>query len=89
MSFYVSTHVRADLQFDFEEASSTLPAAADGIRQDLIFTPRLDAERDAELLENSSLPRHLRDQIRFDRANSVKFLGSLTRGLRKEGSRGR
>lgn len=79
----------ADLEFTFEETNSTLPPGpasageVERVRHDLIFSPHIHPDRDREMLENSSLPRHLRDEICFDRANSVKFLQSLTRGLRK------
>ncbi|CAO1614801.1 unnamed protein product [Sympodiomycopsis kandeliae] len=76
-----------DLFMEFEESLSTIPptdhSSHEQIRQDLVFTPKIDLKVDRDLLENSSLPRHFREGMRFDRTSSVKFLGGLTRGLRK------
>ncbi|PWN21712.1 hypothetical protein BCV69DRAFT_311443 [Microstroma glucosiphilum] len=83
-----------DLQLSLEESTSTLPPSSSSsssnsrstssLRKDLVFRPHLDSQRDLALLSpGSNLPEYLREEIRFDRGLSVKFLGTLEKGLKK------
>ncbi|PWN27794.1 hypothetical protein BDZ90DRAFT_260280 [Jaminaea rosea] len=77
-----------DLQLSLEESSSSLPSATSDAssstrREDLIFLPNLDPQRDAALVSSSTLPSYMRSDLRFDRGLSTKFLGSLVKGLKK------
>jgi len=74
-----------DLEIKLEESTSDLPSivpgTSNGPREDLVYTPTLDQDRDAELLQSGRLPEFLKDSIRFERATSVKFMTTLHKRL--------
>lgn len=53
------------------------------VRNDLIYIPYLDDERDAALLASTRVPDHFLQQIKFDRAVTTNFLATLLQALRK------
>lgn len=76
----------ADLEIKLEESTSDLPSivpgsTSGGLREDLVYSPNLDADRDAELLQSGRLPEFLKGSIRFERATAVKFLSTLHKKL--------
>lgn len=74
-----------DLEIKLEESISDLPSivpqTSNGPREDLVYTPTLDQDRDAELLQSGRLPEFLKDSIRFERATSIKFMTTLHKRL--------
>ncbi|PWN37340.1 uncharacterized protein FA14DRAFT_13183 [Meira miltonrushii] len=80
-----------DLEIKLEESTSDLPSIVPGTtsgpREDLIYTPTLDQDRDAELLQSGRLPEFLKDSIRFERATSVKFMTTLHKRLDRHSKR--
>lgn len=80
-----------DLEIKLEESNSDLPSivptTSNGPREDLIYTPTLDKDRDAELLQSGRLPEFLKDSIRFERATSVKFMTTLHKRLDRHSKR--
>lgn len=50
-------------------------------REDLVYTPNFDVDRDAELLRSGRLPAYLKESIRFERTTAVKFLNTLHKRL--------
>ncbi|KAK0532414.1 hypothetical protein OC835_003335 [Tilletia horrida] len=81
------------LQLCVEESTSDLPPSSDKNarkpgsaprkRQDLVYIPQIQEDRDAELLKAGTFPSFFLGQIRFDRSSSVKFLDKLHRGLER------
>lgn len=80
-----------DLEIKLEESTSDLPSivpgTSNGPREDLVYTPTLDQDRDAELLQSGRLPEFLKDSIRFERATSVKFMTTLHKRLDRHSKR--
>ena len=72
-----------DLQFDLEESQLEMRESPGGIRDDLVYIPYVDGERDADLLASDNMPDHFLEQIRFERSAATKFLTALQRGLKK------
>ncbi|CAD6887802.1 unnamed protein product [Tilletia controversa] len=66
------------------EKSSRKPAMAPRKRQELVYIPQIQDDRDAELLKAGTLPAFFLGQIRFDRSSGVKFLDKLHRGLERK-----
>jgi hypothetical protein len=81
-----------DLEIKLDESTSDLPSSVSTTklgepREDLVYTPTLDEDRDAELLESGKLPAFLKDSIRFERATAVKFLSTLHKRLDRHSKR--
>lgn len=71
-----------DLQFSLEE-SRTEDGSPDRVREDLVYIPHIDDERDAALLASENMPDHFLEQIRFERSVANKFLAALHKSLKK------
>lgn len=75
-----------DLEVKLEESLSDFPTSvatqsSAGLREDLVYTPHFDVDRDAELLQSGRLPDYLKENIRFERTTAVKFLNTLHKRL--------
>ena len=78
----------SDIEFGIEESSS--PAESTDARgrivsierEDLVFIPQLDDDRDADILENTRIAEYLKDPIRFGRASATKFMSAFLKGYR-------
>ncbi|KAE8215926.1 hypothetical protein CF327_g844 [Tilletia walkeri] len=66
------------------DKSSRKPTSAPRKRDELVYIPQIQDDRDAELLKAGTLPAFFLGQIRFDRGSGVKFLDKLHRGLERK-----
>jgi len=66
------------------DKASRKPVSAPRKRQDLVYIPQIQEDRDADLLKAGTLPSFFLGQIRFDRESGVKFLDKLHRGLERK-----
>lgn len=79
-------HAETDLEFTLEESQLHVPSrigSSAEVRDDLVYIPHLDEERDAKLLESRNMPNHFLEQIRFERSAATKFLTALQKALKK------
>jgi hypothetical protein len=56
-------------------------------RQDLIYVPALDSDRDAEVLDSGHLPSYLKQSLRFERSTAVRFMNTLHKKLDRQSKR--
>ncbi|PWN51447.1 hypothetical protein IE53DRAFT_378959 [Violaceomyces palustris] len=80
-----------DLELSLEESISDLPSDSESNgnhharqRQDLVYMPQIDKDRDADLVNNPKIPGHFKEPIRFERASAVKFLTSFHKALTRK-----
>lgn len=79
----------ADLEMKLEESESEVSSSATSrTRQDLIYVPALDPDRDAEILTSGHLPSYLKESLRFERSTAVRFMNTLHKKLDRQTKRG-
>ncbi|UZJ54398.1 hypothetical protein CBS101457_003718 [Exobasidium rhododendri] len=78
-SGYYSLEMRLE---ESESVESSRP------RQDLIYVPALDSDRDAEILDSGRLPVYLKESLRFERSTAVRFMNTLHKKLDRQVRRG-
>lgn len=71
-----------------DESESNVPSS-DGThpRQDLVYTPALDPDRDAEILASGRLPSWLKESLRIERPTGVRFMNTLHKKLDRQSKR--
>jgi hypothetical protein len=77
-----------DLEMKLEESESDMPSSEkSGLRQDLIYIPALDSDRDAEILKSGRLPSYLKESLRFERSTAARFMNTLHKKLDRQAKR--
>lgn len=79
---YYGALMLTDLQFSLEESRAE-QGSPGRVREDLVYIPHIDEQRDAALLESQNMPDHFLEQIRFERSVATKFLAALHKSLKK------
>jgi hypothetical protein len=68
----------------FEESESNLNNnGRQSTREDLVYIPTMDADRDADIIASARLPSYLMEPLRFERSTAVRFLDVLHKRLDK------
>lgn len=67
-----------------EESESTLPSTdTHHTREDLVYVPAMNPDRDAEIIASGKLPAYLTESLRFERSSAVRFMSTLHKRLDK------
>jgi len=68
-----------------EESESDVTSRENSrVRQDLLYVPALDLDRDAEILNSGHLPSYLKESLRFERSTAVRFMNTLHKKLDRQ-----
>ncbi|WFD34804.1 hypothetical protein MCUN1_001648 [Malassezia cuniculi] len=78
---YNGSYILTDLHFSLEESHAEEESGK--VREDLVYIPHIDEQRDAALLASENMPDHFLEQIRFERNVATKFLAALHKSLKK------
>lgn len=67
-----------------EESESTFSTSeAHQTREDLVYVPAMNPDRDAEIIASGKLPAYLTESLRFERSSAVRFMSTLHKRLDK------
>lgn len=72
---------------DLEESSSKLSTGKNGTRADIVYVPKIDDDRDGELLNSQMVPQEWLDALRFDRNMLFKWYEKTRKALMTDKAR--
>lgn len=72
---------------DLEESSSKLSSGKHGLRDDIVYVPKIDDDRDSELLNSQMVPQEWLDALRFDRNMLFKWYEKTRKALMTDAAR--